>query len=73
MGSDWAWMASIAPISRFLPADEESSILRLAARRLIADDLAAAEDLAGLLPFSSASSLAACREKYHKYRVTHML
>ena len=68
MGSDCAWIASIAvecSNSRFFPV--ESSARRRAAA-LLCDALspaaaaaaAAAEDLEGLLPFSSASSLAAC-------------
>ena len=66
MGSDCAWIASIAvecSNSRFFPV--ESSARRRAAA-LLCDALspaaaaAAAEDFEGLLPFSSASSLAAC-------------
>ena len=66
IGSDCAWIASIAvecSNSRFFPV--ESSARRRAAA-LLCDALspaaaaaAAAEDLEGLLPFSSASSLAA--------------
>ena len=75
MGSDCAWIASIAvecSSSRFFPV--ESSVLLLAASRLLALNPAAAaaaaadaaaEDLAGLLPFSSASSLAACNTKHN--------
>ena len=76
MGSDCAWIASIAvecSNSRFFPV--ESSARRRAAA-LLCDALspaaaaaaAAAEDLEGLLPFSSASSLAA----YNEVLVIHL-
>ena len=63
MGSDCAWIASIAvecSSSRFFP--DSSALLRAAA--LLCEALkpaaaVAALDLEGLLPFSSASSLAA--------------
>ena len=71
MGSDCAWIASIAvecSSSRFFPVESASILLR-AARRAAAVDV---EDLEGLLPFSSASSLAAW--SINKiYKVVHLL